>query len=93
MECVFIIYSCVFEKSGEGRDSMRSCLAASLGNSSQLTLDRSCSRERLTVHLCEAIVRCVEGEAARDANGDPDSAPIELDCKTLRVHDSAPREQ
>jgi hypothetical protein len=44
----------------------------------------------LPVDGFEAIVRGVEDEPARDSHGDPDGAPIELDCETLRNHDPAP---
>src|SRR5689334_7171341 len=60
----------------------------------QLALDGAGAAEQPPVHLIEAVVRSVEHEAARHADGDADRAPVELDCETLIEHlDSVSREQ
>ena len=50
-------------------------------------LDRPGTGKQAPVHVIEPIIRCVEHEAAGDADRDPDRAPIELDYKSLRNHD------
>jgi hypothetical protein len=56
----------------------------------QLPLDCAGAAEQTSVHFFEAIVRCVEHEATRHANGNADGAPIEFDRETLIGHYSSP---
>jgi len=64
------------------------------GGALQLPFYGAGTGKQAPVHVIEPIVRCVEHEAAGDADSDTDSAPIELDCKSLRNHeDSAPGAQ
>jgi len=64
------------------------------GDSFQLPLDDPRTGEQAPVHLIEAVIGCVKHEAARDTDGDPDRAAIELDGKSLRNHgDSTPDAQ
>ena len=67
---------------------MRPLFLAPLGDLSQLTFDRPRPWKRASVHFFETPVRCVEGESARYAHGDPDGAAIKFDRKTLSVHNS-----
>src|SRR5437764_15141270 len=63
------------------------------GNSPQFSLDGAGAAEQPAVHLIEAIVGCVEHEAAGNADSYADRAAVELDCKTLGNHeDSTPGE-
>src|SRR5437868_6465910 len=78
----------------EGELRPRHTPALSLADFVQLALDCSSTAEHAPVHRLEPAVRCVEHEAARDADGDADRATVELDCETLGNHeDSAPGEQ
>jgi hypothetical protein len=56
-------------------------------------IDFSHASEQLSVQTFERIVRSYEYESARYSHCYPDHAPIELDSKTLRRHNSSPDER
>jgi hypothetical protein len=61
------------------------------GELHQLTLDGAGALEDAAIHLVEFIVGCVENEAARDTDRDPDGAAVKLYDKSLVDHeDSTP---
>src|SRR4051794_40124085 len=52
----------------------------------QVPLKGPHARENAAVHCVEFIVRCVENEAARNADGNSDGAVVILNRKTLHGH-------
>jgi hypothetical protein len=68
---------------------MPTLASVAFGNSLQLPLYRAGTGKQSAIHFIESVYRCVEHEAAGDTDSDPDRAPIELDCKSLRNHDDS----
>jgi hypothetical protein len=53
---------------------------------SQLAFERSRAGKQAAVDAVKIVVRRKEHEAAGNAHGDADGAPVELNCETLGWH-------